>query len=113
MRSLELSITFTCTLTVSPGPKAGMSSRRDVWSTKSSVFIGTTSSRSRLYGTCLRAVHEAVAEPMDSGVVVFRAAQSYLGCADNCSIVPDGRDGHEIAGQLGSATTRSSSNIAA
>jgi hypothetical protein len=30
-------------LMVSPGPKAGMSSRSDVWSTKSSVFIGDTS----------------------------------------------------------------------
>ena len=43
MRSLVPSMTLTCTLTVSPGLKSGMSSRSDAWSTKSSVFIGDTS----------------------------------------------------------------------
>ncbi|SHU91083.1 Uncharacterised protein [Mycobacteroides abscessus subsp. abscessus] len=47
IRSLEPSITLTCTLMVSPGRKSGTSSRSDAWSTKSSVFIGDTSSRSR------------------------------------------------------------------
>src|ERR1700733_5389624 len=42
MRSLAPSITLTCTLIVSPGLKAGMSSRSDSLSTKSSVFISET-----------------------------------------------------------------------
>src|SRR5690625_4432849 len=44
MRSLAPSMTFTCTLTVSPGPKTGMSSRSDALSTKSSVFISEDTS---------------------------------------------------------------------
>src|ERR1700742_4452690 len=42
MRSLAPSITLTCTLMVSPGLKAGMSSRSDALSTKSSVFMSET-----------------------------------------------------------------------
>src|ERR1700687_5219479 len=52
MRSLEPAITFTCTFTVSPGLKAGISSRSDVWSTKSSVFIGDTSLLVAAAGSC-------------------------------------------------------------
>src|ERR1700743_3448398 len=49
IRSLAPSMTFTWTLIVSPGLKAGRSSRSDVLSTKSSVFMSEdTSLRSRL-----------------------------------------------------------------
>src|SRR4051812_7156814 len=64
MRSLEPSTTFTCTLMVSPGPKAGMSSRSDALSTKSSVFIGDTSLLFAAAG--IRHQCDVMAEPRSS-----------------------------------------------
>src|ERR1700748_3165726 len=95
MRSLAPSITLTCTLIVSPGLNAGISSRSDDLSTKSSVFISTdTSLQSRL---------RADAHAVDAWTVTKADGFGHLGASrsrrertgrptapgDNWSIVPD------------------------
>ncbi|SGO30634.1 Uncharacterised protein [Mycobacterium tuberculosis] len=67
------SITLTCTLMVSPGLNAGMSSRNDGLSTKSSRFIGNDHPWGRGVVTphTQRAV---VTKPVGSGLLVHLAA---------------------------------------
>src|ERR1700743_3746055 len=95
IRSLAPSMTFTWTLIVSPGLKAGRSSRSDVLSTKSSVFMSEdTSLRSRLRAAADRC--ERVGSQLSQG---FRALGASRGrreravrpttAGDNWSIVPD------------------------
>src|SRR5437588_2400145 len=94
MRSLAPSMTLTCTLIVSPGLKAGRSSRSDVLSTKSSVFIRRHFLAVAATCRCspLRAGEQAT-QPMDSDIWESRGGRWRAGrptsAGDNWSIVPD------------------------
>src|ERR1700735_1525212 len=92
MRSLAPSMTLTWTLIVSPGWKAGRSSRSDVLSTKSSVFMSEdTSLRSRLRAAADRC--ERVGRQLSHGFGLWvRLAVGGSG--------PFGRQPLETTGQL-------------
>src|SRR5690349_7120469 len=106
MRSLAPSMTLTCTFTVSPALKSGMSSRSDDWSRKSSVFIGDSS-----LAVHMVAANGGLAGGYAEACGPHRWVRAYLvriaadgstvsaRRTDNWSIVPDEGACSEIAGQ--------------
>src|ERR1700756_5823885 len=95
MRSLAPSMTLTCTLIVSPGLKAGMSSRSDALSTKSSVFMSETLPCGRRLRAAARAVGALTVNQADGfgHLGASRSRWERTGrprtAGDNWSIVPD------------------------